>query len=449
MEDIDIKDLFNYAKEKFWIILIMLVLSIITVVIYINKIKKPLYVSSSSYVLISDSNDEGITASEVTLNEKLIATYKEIIKSRNVMKKVIDRLKLENETPSSLSKHISVKQISTSSMIEISVKYGDPQLARDIAYRTGREFSKEITSLYKLNNVSMIDEPLVADYAYNESNLKEIVIIVGGSLVLSFLVIFVLFYFDNTVKSEEQIVDKIKIPVLGLIPMRVKKKNSFIRNDSVVHDDPKSSISEGIRTLRTNLQFSDIDKETKKIMVTSSMPGEGKSFTSINLGIAFAQDGKKVLIMDCDMRKGRIHKNFELGNNKGLSNLLIDNMKKNYNKYIKKTNIDNLYVLPSGLVPPNPSELLNSDTCRELISILENEYDYIVFDCVPINGLPDSLIMAKYADKVIIVCENKKTPIELLQKTKQSLDTVDANIVGVVLNKTSQNYNKYYGHYYG
>ena len=184
-------------------------------------------------------------------------------------------------------------------------------------------------------------------------------------------------------------------------------------------------------------------------MVTSSMPGEGKSFTSANLATAFAQDGNKVLMIDCDMRKGRLHKIFKLSNSKGLSNLLIDNVTKNYKKYIKETKVENLSIITAGVVPPNPSELLNSEANKKLIEKLEKDYDYIIFDCVPTNGLPDSLIVSSLVDKAIIVCAANVTPTELLQKTKNTLQNVDADIAGIVVNKTKASYNKYYGHYYG
>ena len=448
MEEIDIKELLNFIKEKVWIVGIVFVCTIIMSIIYTNNIKKPIYTSSTTYVLITDSKDEDIiTTNEVTLNEKLIATYTEIIKSRNIMKKVIDKLELEEETPISLAKHVSVEQISTSSMIRITVTYKDAEMAQKIAYRIGREFSKEIQSLYKMDNVSMIDEPLVPETASNISNVKEYVAINGAGMVLSLVTIFLIFYFDNTVKTSEQIEEKTKIAVLGNIPL-ISKKNEKGR-DLIVHNNPKSPISEGIRTIRTNLQFSSMGKDVKKIMITSSMPNEGKSFTSANLAIAFAQDGHKVLIVDCDMRKGRMHRIFEMSNGKGLSNLLIDNVETNYKKYIKETKIENLSLLPSGMVPPNPSELLNSDANRKLIEILDKNYDYVIFDCVPINGLPDSLIMSNHVDKVIIVCASKITPTDLLKKTKTSLKTVDADIAGIVINKTNENYDKYYGHYYG
>ena len=447
MEEINIKELLNYIKEKIWIVGIALVLSVTTSLIYTGIIKQPIYKSSTTYVLISDSSNEGITTSEVTLNEKLIATYKEIIKSRNILEKVINNLKLDMTTQE-LARTISVEQVSTSSMIKITVANEDPETAKSIAETIGYEFSKEIESLYKISNLGLVDKALTPTIPSNRSNTKEIVMINGGAIAASIMIIFMLFYFDNTIKDQEQVEEKTNLPVLGSVPLVSKKKEDKSK-DLIVHNDPKSPISEGIRTIRTNLQFSNVDAINKKIMITSSMPGEGKSFTSANIATAFAQDGNKVLIVDCDMRKGRIHKIFEISNNKGLSNLLIDNIEKNYKKYIKKTKIENLEILPSGIVPPNPSELLNSEANKKLISILEKEYDYIIFDCVPINGLPDSLIMTNLVNKVMIVCAANITPTELLQKTKTSLQNVDADIAGIIINKTKSTYNKYYGHYYG
>ena len=151
MEEIDIKELLNYIKEKIWIVGIAIVLSFTTSIIYTQAIKKPIYKSSTTYVLISDSGNEGITTSEVTLNEKLIATYKEIIKSRNILEKVIAKLNLEYTT-NELAKNISVQQVSTSSMIRITVSDNDPELAQKIANTIGEEFSSEIESLYKSND---------------------------------------------------------------------------------------------------------------------------------------------------------------------------------------------------------------------------------------------------------------------------------------------------------
>ena len=154
-------------------------------------------------------------------------------------------------------------------------------------------------------------------------------------------------------------------------------------NELIVATNPKSSIAEAIKTIRTNLQFSSVDDKVKSILVTSSFSGEGKSFVTANLAVAFAQAGTKVLIVDCDLRRGRQHNIFHVENLEGLSNLLIDDVEKKYKHYIKKTRYENIYVLPMGIVPPNPSELLASDKNKQLVEILAKNYDLVIYDGVP------------------------------------------------------------------
>ena len=219
------------------------------------------------------------------------------------------------------------------------------------------------------------------------------------------------------------------------------------KNELVVNTNPKSVISESIKTLRTNLQFASVDEKLKTLLFTSSMPGEGKSFVAANLAVAFAQNGNKVLIIDGDLRKGRQHEIWNLSNSLGLSNLLIDDIN-NYKNYIQKTNVVNVSLLTAGIIPPNPSELLGSDKNKQLISLLEEQYDIIIIDCVPINGLTDSLIMSKIVDKTIIVCAFKVTQYEMLDKTTKTLQNIDANIAGIIVNKVPVDDNSYYDKYY-
>lgn len=222
-----------------------------------------------------------------------------------------------------------------------------------------------------------------------------------------------------------------------------------MNTELVINSDPKSAISESIRTLRTNLQFSSVDKKIKTILITSSVPGEGKSFIAANLACSFANSGSKVLLVDCDIRKGRQHRIFGFHNKKGLSNLLLDNVTKVYSEYIHETVINNLSVIFKGMTPPNPSELLNSEKNKQLISVIKDEFDVVIFDGAPITGLPDSLIMSTLVDGVIVVTACKETSITLLENTKKSLQNVNANILGVILNRASSSKNKYYGTYYG
>lgn len=222
-----------------------------------------------------------------------------------------------------------------------------------------------------------------------------------------------------------------------------------MKNELIIVKDPKSLFSEAIRTLRTNLQFSLVANNANVLMVTSSVPGEGKSFISSNLSAAFSMMNIKVLIVDCDMRKGRLHKIFEVSNEKGLSNLLLDEVK-NYKKYVQKTKVDNVSVIPLGIVPPNPSELLNSDKFENLVNTLRDAYDLVILDTPPIGSVSDSLVIAKYVDEAIIVTSYKQTPMEDLNETKKALEATGVKIAGIVLNNMEYKkhskyyYNKYY-----
>lgn len=217
-----------------------------------------------------------------------------------------------------------------------------------------------------------------------------------------------------------------------------------MKSELIVDQNPKSPISEAIKNIRTNLQFSSVDGDVKNILITSSTAGEGKSFISANLAIAFAKLGYKVLVVDSDLRLGRLHKVFNVSNEEGLSNLLLTDVSKKYNSFIKKTDIENVSILTRGVVPPNPSELLASDKNKQLVKLLSKKYDYIIWDGVPIMGLTDSRIMADLVDKIVIVAAYKLTPMELLKSTNGALDNFKNKIAGVVLNGVPMKGNHYY-----
>lgn len=221
-----------------------------------------------------------------------------------------------------------------------------------------------------------------------------------------------------------------------------------MKNEIIVDKNPKSSVAEAIRIIRTNIEFSGVDKEVKTILITSSVPSEGKSFISTNLATAFAQNGSKVLLMDCDMRKGRLHKIFNIENDKGVSNLLLEDVEAKFKSYIRKTGIPNLYLLPKGIVPPNPSELLNSPKTKILLKVLAEKFDYIILDGTPVNGLTDAMILTKYVDKTVIVAAVNYTKTNELEYTKKSLLSVGADIAGVIVNRTPDTHSSYYGNYY-
>ena len=219
----------------------------------------------------------------------------------------------------------------------------------------------------------------------------------------------------------------------------------------IVNSYPKSSVTESIKTIRTNLRFSSVNKKLQTILITSSISGEGKSFLSANLSVDYANSKEKVLLIDCDLRKGRQQELFNVitSSRMGFSNLLIDdNWKKNLKEYIHSTEIKNLDILTTGTIPPNPSVLLESSKIEKVIDELKKQYDVIIFDTPPVTGLTDTLILSRLADVVLIVARAKKTTPELLENTKKALENVNANIAGVVLNRVDKYDNKYYNNNY-
>lgn len=222
----------------------------------------------------------------------------------------------------------------------------------------------------------------------------------------------------------------------------------------MINVNPNSMFSEAVKSVRTNLQFSAIDKAIKTILITSPEPGNGKSFLSANLAGAYAQEGKKVLIVDCDLRRGRQHNIFEIENPStgGYSNLILyfkDEIK--LSRYITKTNVKGIDVIPTGQTPPNPLELLTSKNNGKVITELKKLYDIIILDCPPILGISDTQIMTKYSDANILVVSSGKTTIELVERCKKVFETANSKIDGVIINNANvkgSSYNSYYASTY-
>ena len=213
----------------------------------------------------------------------------------------------------------------------------------------------------------------------------------------------------------------------------------------IVEEKPKSIEAEAYRSLRTNIQYSSFDDKYKVIVVTSSDPGEGKSTTAGNLAMALAQGGNSVLLVDCDMRKPSIHKKFKISNVAGLTDLLI-------NKYVMEEIVykfnDNLTVVTSGNIPPNPSEMLDSISMRKFLTEMREEFDYIILDTPPLQAVTDAQILSTKADGTLLVVKAEKTKKESVLNSINLIKKVNGNIIGTVLNGVDNKRNKYY-YYYG
>lgn len=207
---------------------------------------------------------------------------------------------------------------------------------------------------------------------------------------------------------------------------------------------PKSSISEAYRTLRTNIRFSSFAKKVKTIVVTSTGTGEGKSTTSANLAIVMAENRYKTILIDCDQRNGRLHRLFNIPNQKGLSDFLVDNIQ--LSEVVQKTQIPNLYMITSGTKPPNPSELVGSEKMKRFIEDLKDTYEYIILDTSPVIIVTDAQLISTYADGCILVVASSEVEKAAAIKAKELLEKVNAKILGVVLNKFDIENKRYYGY---
>ncbi|TGE31913.1 CpsD/CapB family tyrosine-protein kinase [Desulfosporosinus sp. Sb-LF] len=211
-------------------------------------------------------------------------------------------------------------------------------------------------------------------------------------------------------------------------------------------EQSKSPISEAFRTLRTNVQFTSVDSETKKIMVTSAGPREGKSSTVANLAVSIAQSGKSVLVVDADLRNPTQHKLFELSNVEGLSVALV--LDQDYRIFIKETAVPGVKVLTGGPIPPNPAELVGSKRMKRLIEEASEQFDIVLIDTPPIVAVTDAAILAQEVDGVILVLASGEVNKDFAQRAKEQLDKVGAKILGAVLNKADMKTSEYYYYYY-
>lgn len=226
------------------------------------------------------------------------------------------------------------------------------------------------------------------------------------------------------------------------------KRQSFKRNDRsiITARMPKSPVSEQYRTIRTNIQFSSVDQDIRSILVTSAGPGEGKSTTAANLAVVFAQQGKRVLLVDADLRKPTAHYTFRVENIYGLTRVLTK--QSSLHEAVQPCEVENLDILTSGPIPPNPAELLSSNQMTELLEELYSIYDMVIFDTPPVLAVADAQILTNHVDGSILVVWSGKTEQEGAKKAKETLSASKGKLLGVVLNgkkhKDSQQY-YYYG----
>ncbi|NWF98329.1 MAG: polysaccharide biosynthesis tyrosine autokinase [Nitrospirae bacterium] len=309
---------------------------------------------------------------------------------------------------------------------------------------TGVSASLTASNIQILDRAEIPKKPYKPNWPLNI--MLSLVVGIFGGIGLAFFTE----YLDDTIKTPEDVEKKAYMPSLGIVP-NFSEEKSPLQVEYVSHEDSKLPISEAYRSIRTFLLLSSGGKPPRVMMITSPDRGEGKTTTSVNTAVSLTQSGFKVLLIDADMRKPRLHRIFKLDNTIGLANYLSGNAEID-NGLIKHCNIENLYVITSGPIPPNPAELLSSYRLRDLIQNIYSDFNFIIVDTPPVLGIADPLIVSHQTDGVIIIVRSGKTAKYNIKETKRILEGVNAKILGVILNSVNQSTMKYsyyyYRHYY-
>ena len=323
------------------------------------------------------------------------------------------------------------------------------QAILDETYKVMKRTLEEtkITKASELGRVRIID---LAEVPLLRSSPGINMYIIAGivlGLSLGIIIIGIRKYFDNSVNSVEEI-ERRGLSVIGIIP-EFEKDETHNERYIALESDSKSIVSESYRNIRTGLMVSSNIKgkeKCKTILVSSPGPKEGKSTTSSNLAIAYAQTGKKVLFMDLDLRKPVVHKIFN-AKKEGLSNYLSNVENSNINQFIQKSSINNLSILSVGPVPPNPSEILSSILFKKTFDDLKEKFDVIIVDSAPFIAVTDSYIISKYVSHTVLVVRSNQTDKSILDRVLNTMNQQDISISGVVLNGIKFG-DGYYGSYY-
>lgn len=465
-EGYDIRRLIALILSKIWIVVVCAILVGASSFLY-TKFAVPLkyesytslYVRSDRSVSTTGNDNSEVDMNTLRLSQSLVSTYVVVLQSDSVMDKIGNLLVLEfdEETLASVFK-IEDGKISTDSIkscftmasindteaMKISAVTTNPEISAALCNMMAQVAPDFLIRVVGVGSVEIID-PAVADYTPVSASIPKNTLLgflVGAVIAVAF--IFVVDFFDDTVKDPDEISDFFDKAVLGEVQNITtdgssKKKNKNKNRDSdreprklLTDKNIPFSVTESYKSIRTNILFSLGTSDKNIIAVSSANPSEGKSTASANIAIAFAQTSSRVLLIDADMRKPVQHKSFHLSNTKGLSTLIV-NMS-TFEESIKKTSVDNLDVLTSGPMPPNPSELLASAQYIEMLNKLSKVYDYIIVDTPPINVVSDAMIMSGSVSGILMVLKYGFTTYGDVTEAMKQFELANANLLGFVLN---------------
>jgi len=304
-----------------------------------------------------------------------------------------------------------------------------------------------VTGMLQASNVRILDRARPATKPVRPSLARNMGLAILLGLVGALALAFGAEYLDQSINSQQQIEESLGLAFLGVIPT-IPPLPDGTRQDLVVHAQPKSAAAECLRAIRTNLMFMSPEKPLRTILVTSAGPQEGKTTTATSLAITMAASGSRVLLVDADMRRPRIHRVFDLPNQVGVSSLILGEGR--LAEAARPTTVPNLHVLPCGPMPPNPSELLHTAAFKRLLAELASSYDRVIVDSPPVGAVSDSLVIATQVDGTLLVLKAGHTSRDMARQAVKQLRDVQAPLFGAVLNDLDLQNQKYgqYAYYY-
>lgn len=460
-QEFDFSYIFLTLRKGFFLILLFTILGLSAAMFY-NYGAPILYQSETSLYVEPPISADQINYDSILSNQKMVKTYTQIIKSRKILNNVIEATSV-NYTVDELQDMLEVTSVSDTEIIVIKVVSEYKEEAMVIANAIASVFIDEIKETMNITNIRVIDEAIVNDVPVSPNTTLNCII--GGALGVCFgmLLSFIIESMNNKVVNHEDVKKYLKLKTLGVIPhnsidleTKPNKKKQKMNNSSPLKGeeiklitDPTSVISESVRMIRTNLNFSDL----KVINVVSTLPSEGKTSFICDLAVSFAMLEKKVLIIDCDLRKPKVHKKFGLARKDGVTDLILSHGSISIGKVIQKYKIKNssvsVDVLSAGSRVANPSELLNKQLFATMLEELKKHYDLILLDCSPISSLTDGVLVSKLADGTVYVIESERIDYPVVQTCVEELRENNVTILGAVLTKVNvKRQKKLYGYKY-
>jgi len=437
-----------------WITVCAAIVVSILGAIVITLLTTPLYQSSTRLFV---STNSGVSVAENyqgnRLSQERVLSYTELLTGETLAQRTVDKLNL-NMSAEALRSEIKATAKPDTVLIDVAVLDKSPVQARDIANALAEEFVGMVRELETPENGARPDARVVIEQRASVASkpvvpkpTRNIAIGLGLGVLLGIGLAFLRDMLDNTVKSQQTVEQITGVGLVGTVPLDKDRR----KDPAIVFENNNSPIAEAFRKLRTNLQFLAVDNPPRVIVVTSSVPNEGKSTTGTNIALALAEAGNEVVLVDGDMRRPMLDKYLNLVGSVGLSTALIGQA--SLSDVLQETTYPRLTVLTSGTVPPNPSELLGTLAAKKLIDELRSKFDYVVIDSSPLLAVTDAAILASNSDGVLVVTRFGQCKREQLAHAVGNLNDVGATVLGAVLVMTPMGgnspYNYGYYSYYG